>query len=104
MTLKLTNGHLIIDRSVVADLFEGMSYVRVVYYPSNHTLMIAQDHDEVFKALHKSKALLLKDKNPAGDKSVSLREILMDFDLDDTDRAPGFHMDKQMKVLKVYLS
>jgi hypothetical protein len=36
--------------------------------------------------MHKTKWQRLKEKNAQGDKALFVREILLDYDLDDTDR------------------
>ena len=102
--VNLLNSHIIIDSNIAGSLFDNESYVQVVYYLKNGVLMIARDSDELFKKLHKASPVLLKNKNIQGDKSLNLREIIIDNDLDDSDRPLLFSEDKIMNVLSIYFN
>lgn len=100
--VKLSNGHVIIDQATALALFGDTSQVLWVYYPQRHTLMVATPADELFKSVHKTATSLLKLRNDHGDRSLSVLELILDHDLDDTNRQLEYTADEQMKVLSVY--
>jgi hypothetical protein len=100
--IRLMNRHLTIDAAIAAALFPGAAHLNIVFYPNGKTLLMADAGDEIFKGLHKTSMQMLKDKNLKGDKSMSLEEILIDHDLDDSDRELGYKADAVMKILTVY--
>jgi 3'-phosphoadenosine 5'-phosphosulfate (PAPS) 3'-phosphatase len=84
--IRLKNGHLYIDAPVVQQAFGDDPQVSVVYYPERQTLLVAGKSKAFFEKMHETNWVVLKDRNLLGDKTVYLREILIDHDLDDTDR------------------
>lgn len=104
MDVLFKNAHIILNKELVAELFASESYVQVIYYESNKTLMIARDSDDMFRSFHKAKRELLKDKNMHGDKSVNIREMVIDYELDETERSLSCFPDKSMHVLNVYFT
>jgi len=47
---------------------------------------------------------MLKFKNSKGDRSISLEEMLIDNELDSSDRSLEFNADEKMKILTVHFS
>ncbi|MCU0469144.1 MAG: hypothetical protein MUF58_11105 [Arcicella sp.] len=90
--MKLQNGHIIIPAEVAKTVLENEQQVNWVYYPDRQTLLIAGKSKVFFEKLHKTDWQTLKDKNVQGDKSLFVRSILIDHDLDDTDRELTFDL------------
>ncbi len=84
--IHLKNSHLFIDATTVQQAFGNDPQVSVVYYPDRKTLLLAGKSKAFFEKLHETNWVVLKDRNLLGDKTVYLREILIDNDIDDTDR------------------
>lgn len=84
--ISLRNSNLIIGAAVAKAAFGDDPQVSVVYYPDRRMLLMAGKSKAFFENLHKTQWTLLKDRNALGDKSINIREILIDHDLDDTDR------------------
>lgn len=101
--MLLKNSHIIINKTIADTLFANESYVQVIYYPNEARLMVARDSDDLFRSFHKAKRELLKDKNLVGDKSVNIRELLMDSDADDTDRDLEYNVDEAIHILNVFI-
>lgn len=101
---KLVNRHLILDAEVAAQLFPNASHVNMVYYANNNTLLLANTNDEAFKKLHKTSMQMIKDKNLRGDKSISLEELLIDQDIDPSDRELPGKIDAAMGILSLTCS
>jgi len=82
----LKNSYLLIKVAVAREAFGDDMQVSVTYYPDRQTLLVAGKSKAFFEKIHKTSWLLLKDRNLLGDKSVNIRELLIDNDIDDTDR------------------
>lgn len=101
--VQLKSSHLVINHKIAKEAFGDQQNVNVVYYSDRHTLMIAPISDEIFKSLHKANKLMLKEKNLKGDKSIALHEILIDHQVDDTDRELVYELQPGLGILNVKL-
>ena len=99
--VQLQSSHLFIDSELASNVFGTAKNVYVVYYPNRKTLMLAPTSDELFKKLHKAEQQMLKDKNLKGDKTIALHEILIDNQLDETNRVLEYDLQVQLWVLSV---
>jgi hypothetical protein len=100
--VKLSNRHLIIPAEIALPFLADNSHVNMVYYAQRGALLLAPANDELFKGLHKTSMQMIKNKNIAGDKSISLEEMLIDNDIEDTDRKLNHKLD-EMNIMQVYL-
>lgn len=101
--VRLKASHVIIQADIAAALFGQDQNVHVVYYADRRALMVAPKTDELFKQLHKAKPFMLKSKNAEGDKSIAINEILLDNEVNDTDRDLDFESQEALKVLTIFL-
>lgn len=100
----IQNGHLLIDRQIIDDLWGNISHVNWVFYDNKKTLMLCSMYDDLFNQLHKTKLSMLKIKNSKGDRSISLQELIIDNDLNNSDRALDYSADEKMKILSVTIA
>ncbi|WP_229216721.1 hypothetical protein [Dyadobacter sp. 3J3] len=91
-SILLKNGHIIIPAAIVSQWLDKDSFVNMVYYPERKQLLVAAKSKTFFEKLHQTKWMVLKDKNLLGDKTLYVREILIDNDLDDSDRSLNFEI------------
>lgn len=101
--IKLKNSHLWIAAELAADALGEGAFVFGVYYPQQHALILAPVDDPVFPTIHKPEQLLVKNRNQAGDKSISVQEILIDHEIDDTDRDLVYMHQPGLKMLHITL-
>jgi hypothetical protein len=101
--MKLQNGHIIIPVEVFSQILEGEEQVNLVYYPERNQLLFAGKSKTFFEKMHKTKWQSLKEKNAQGDKALFVREILLDFDLDDTDRVLTYEI-KTTGIISIELA
>ena len=101
--VALRSSHLLIGKDLAKEAFGDIQNVYMAYYPANRSLFIASIEDNVFKQLHKASQHMLKNKNLHGDKSIALHEILIDKEINATDRTLAFEFDPLMKVINVKL-
>lgn len=101
--VQLKTSHLLIDNTLASEAFGVDQNVNLIYYPKRGLLMIAPVSDELFTKLHKAKRHMLKDRNVEGDKTIALHELLIDNEIDSTDRSLDFEYQKELGVLSVNL-
>lgn len=90
--VSLKNGHIVIPAELVEKWLDSDNHVNMVYYPERGQLLVAAKSKTFFEKLHQTKWMVLKDKNLRGDKTLYVREVLIDNDLDDADRALPFEI------------
>jgi hypothetical protein len=100
--MKLQNGHIIFPSEIIQEILENEVQINWVFYPDRNTLLIAGKSKNFFKKLHKTDWQTLKDKNLKGDKSLFIRAILIDNDLDDSDRNLDFEI-KNSGIISIKL-
>ncbi len=101
--VRLNREHLWLSATVAENAFAGERQVYIVYYPNRKSLLLAPMSDTAFKQLHECALVMLKDRNLAGDKSLSLQEIIIDHDLEGSDRPLAFKGAPGLRMLQVTL-
>ncbi len=86
MGVKLRTQHLWISGDIVDSALGETAQVYVIYYPQQRSLLLAPMDDDIFPTIHKAGLQMLKSRNLQGDKTISLQEIIIDNDIDDTER------------------
>jgi hypothetical protein len=99
----LRSDHIWIEKAVAREVFGDNLNVYVVYYPEQRALMLAPVSDDVFKQLHKASQQMLKNRNLEGDKTIAVHDILIDNQVDRTDRALTYELQPGLGILKVAL-
>ena len=101
--MYLESGHICIKKNVAEKIFGTEQSVFSIYYPTEKTFLTAPQSEEGFKTIHKASSQMLKNKNAAGDRSLSVQEVLLDNDLDNIDRDLEFVAEEVLHILKVKL-
>ncbi len=99
----LHEGHLVIGARVARKVFGNALTALLAYYPQRHTLLLARVSDEAFKSMHKAEQGLLKVRNARGDLALSIQAILVDHQIDETDRLLPFEAPEGSRMLLVHL-
>jgi hypothetical protein len=100
--LQLKSGHLLFESQLVTELFGEEEQVNMVYYPDRNALLLACRSKTFFEKLHKTTWTALKLKNPKGDKTIFIRDVLIDHDLDDIDRELEYEV-KNTGIIEIKL-
>lgn len=103
MGIKLRTQHLWISGDIAEAVFGPAPQVYTAYYPQQKALLLAPMDDDIFPTVHKGGLQMLKSRNLQGDKTISLQEIIIDNDIDDTDRDLAFMHQPGMRILHVTL-
>lgn len=101
--VSLSSMHIILGKQILENWKEEVNNVFFAYYPERTQLLVAPVSHAFFAKLHDSGQLLLKAKNLLGDKSMALHEILIDHDIDPTDRELKFEFMGKHGILKIYI-
>jgi hypothetical protein len=99
----LEAGHICIKKNTTEKIFGDETVVLSVFYAKDNTFMVSPSSEELFKTIHKANQQMLKMKNAAGDKSISIQELLLDNDIDESDRNLEFVTEEALHILKVKL-
>lgn len=99
----LEASHICIKKNVAEKIFGEEPVVLSVFYAKENTLMAAPASEELFKKLHKASQQMLKMKNAAGDRSIYVKELLLDNDIDESNRDLEFIAEEALHILKVKL-
>lgn len=103
MGVKLRTQHLWISGDVADSAFGAAPQVYVIYYPQQRSLLLAPMDDDIFPTIHKAGLQMLKNRNLQGDKTISLQEIIIDNDIDDTERDLVYMHQPGVRMLHVSL-
>ncbi|HFA52174.1 MAG TPA: hypothetical protein ENJ95_24415 [Bacteroidetes bacterium] len=101
--VRLKSSHIHIDKEIAAEVFGKDLNVFVVYYPEKKSLMVSPVSNVFFKKLHKASQHMLKDRNLKGDKTIALHEIIIDNQIDETDRDLEYELQPGLGILNIKL-
>ena len=99
----LEAAHICIKKNIADKVFGSETVVLSVFYAKDKIFMVAPASEELFKTIHKASQQMLKSKNSAGDRSVSIQELLLDNDMEGNDRDLSYVTEEALHILKVKL-
>ncbi|KAB8152627.1 hypothetical protein EZY14_012445 [Kordia sp. TARA_039_SRF] len=102
--VSLKSSHIYLNNELVKTVFGNIHYAYAVYNSNQKQLLITPVSSQWFVKMYESPAqFLLKDRNLKGDKTLAIREILIDNDLDTSDRNLEFELVEKTSLLKIIL-
>jgi hypothetical protein len=101
--VALKASHIQLDNTIVSKVFQNIHYAYVTYLESQERLLITPVSSQWFVKMYKPTQFLLKDKNLKGDKSIAIREILIDNDLKQDDRELTYEIIEKTNLIKIQL-
>lgn len=99
--VRLQGEHLWLAAEVADAAFSDERQVYAVYYPNLKTLLLAPISDSMFKQAHEVSMLFVKIRNQQGDRTISMQEIILDHDLDRSDRDLEYTLVPGLGILQV---
>ena len=99
--IHLQSSHLLIDKALSGQVFEGSATVYVSYNSEQQVMLVSPNSNAWFPKLHKAKECILKAKDLHGTKSVAIREFIIDHDLENEDRPLDFEVNGDKRFLKI---
>lgn len=100
-SVRLQGDHLWLAAEVADSAFGNERQVYAVYYPNLKTLLLAPMSDTMFKQAHEVAMLFVKIRNQQGDRTISMQEIILDHDLDRSDKDLEFTLVPGLGILQV---
>jgi len=97
----LKSSHIYLDSELVDTIFQNIHYAYVTYVQRQEQILITPVSSQWFVKMHKPTQFLLKARNLKGDRTLAIREILIDNDLDTTDRVLNYEVVKKTNLIKV---
>ena len=100
--VSLKSSHIYLESELVKNVFGNIHYAYAVYNLEQKRLLITPVSSQWFVKIYEKPAqFLLKDRNLKGDKTLAVREILIDYDLESSDRTLEFELIEKTKLLKI---
>jgi hypothetical protein len=101
--VALKSSHIYLEHDLVETVFQNIHYAYVTYVKKQQRLLITPVSSQWFVKMYEPTQFLLKSRNLKGDKTLAIREILIDNDLDTTDRELEFEIIKKTNLIKISL-
>ncbi|NRB60740.1 MAG: hypothetical protein HRU50_12480 [Winogradskyella sp.] len=101
--VALKASHIQLDNSIVSKVFQNIHYAYVAYAKAQNRLLITPVSSKWFVKMYEPTQFLLKDKNLKGDKSIAVREILIDNNIEQQDRPLNFEVVEKTNLIKIQL-
>jgi hypothetical protein len=99
----LKSSHVYLNAALVERLFESIHYAYVTYVVKQKTMLITPVSSQWFVKMHEPTQFLLKSRNLKGDRTLAIREILIDNDLDTKDRVLQFEIVEKTNLIKIFM-
>ena len=90
--VELKSSHIYLGNELVESVFNNINYAYVTYLEKQSRILITPVSSQWFVKMYEPKQFLLKSRNLNGDKTIAIREILLDNDLDMTNRSLNFEV------------
>lgn len=102
-SISLKSSHIYLEQEIVTPIFGEIHYAYVTFVKEKNNLLITPVNSQWFVKMYEPTQFLLKERNLKGDRTLAIREILIDNDLDMTDRDLEFNIIKKTNLIKVSL-
>ncbi len=101
--ILLKSSHIYLENELVVSVFENIHYAYIKYLTDQKRLLITPVTSQWFVKMYEPTQFLLKSRNLKGDKTLAIREILIDNDLMMNDRELEFEIIEKTKLIKISL-
>lgn len=101
--VSLKSSHIYLDSELVETVFQNIHYAYVTYVKAQKRLLITPVSSLWFVKMYEPTQFLLKARNLKGDRTLAIREILIDNDLEMADRTLDFEVIEKTNLIKVNL-
>lgn len=101
--ILLKSSHIYLESDLVETIFENIHYAYIKYLKDQNRLLITPVSSQWFIKMYEPTQFLLKSRNLKGDKTLAIREILIDNNIMTDDRELKFEIIEKTKLIKVSL-
>jgi len=99
--ISLKTSHIYLDNELIEPIFGEIHYAYVTYVAEQRKILITPVSSQWFVKMYKPTQFLLKSRNLKGDKTLAIREILLDNDLNTADRDLKYEIIEKTSLIKV---
>lgn len=99
----MKSSHIYLDCELVEPIFGEIHYAYVTYAKEQKRILITPVSSQWFVKIYQPTQFLLKSRNLRGDRTLAIREILIDNELDTTDRELKYEIIQKTNLIKVEL-
>ena len=101
--VTLKSSHIYLESDLVNTIFGNIHFAYVTYVEEQKRILITPVSSQWFVKMFKPTQFLLKSRNLKGDRTLAVREIFIDNNLDTTDRDLEYEIVKKTKLIKVII-
>ena len=101
--LSLRSSHVYLSAALANKVFQHIHYAYVAYIKEQKHLLITPVSSQWFAKMYEPTQFLLKDRNLKGDKTLAVREIFIDNELDASDRVLEYEWIEKTNLIKVMI-
>lgn len=101
--VRLKSSHIYLKGCLVEKVFQKINYAYVTYVEEKGTILITPITSTWFVKMYKPKQFLLKTRNLEGDKTLAVRELLIDNELESNDRDLSYEVIDSTKLIKIHV-
>jgi len=102
--VSLKSAHIYLPKEIADRIFGDITFAYVTYVKEQQNLLLTPVSSVWFTKVYEPKQLMLKARNLDGDKTVAIHELLIDHELDGTDRPLTYEIIDRTKLIKIALS
>ncbi len=102
--VSLKSSHIYLANDLVESIFQNIHYAYVKYLKEQKRLLITPVSSQWFVKVYEPTQFLLKERNLKGDRTLAIREILIDNDLSTEDKNLEYEVIAKTNLIKVILS
>ncbi|NKQ38906.1 MAG: hypothetical protein HF967_05450 [Methanosarcinales archaeon] len=99
--VSLKSSHIYLDNEIIEPIFGNIHFAYVTYVEKQKRILITPVSSQWFVKMFKPTQFLLKERNLKGDRTLAIREIFIDNDLDTTDRVLEYEIIEKTKLIKI---
>lgn len=101
--VSLHNSHIYLKNAIVERIFKEINFAYIVYSKEQNHILVTPVTSAWFKKMYAPTQFLLKERNLEGDKTLAIREILIDNDLNTEDRDLEYEIVEKTKLIKIII-
>lgn len=101
--IHLRASHLIVAADLAKTVLGDSHSAYVSYKEAQQFLLLSPSTNAWFPKLHESREYMVKAKDLKGTKSIAIREILIDLELEDQDRPLAFEANYDKRFIRITL-
>ncbi len=101
--ISLKSSHIYLENELVEAIFENIHYAYIKYLKDQNRLLITPVSSQWFVKMYEPTQFLLKSRNLKGDRTLAIREILIDNDIETKNRDLDFEIIEKTKLIKIKL-